>query len=74
MTDLPESTPGTSRPETTDDPRVPDDGGAALDRAAAAIDEASEAEAGVAANDDITSRDDERAETHSEDPGVEDGS
>ncbi|SER08865.1 hypothetical protein [Microlunatus flavus] len=50
-----------------------DDHGAALERSAEAIDEAREAEAPVAARDDITTRDSEMAGEYSEDPGGEGG-
>ena len=48
-----------------------DDGGAALERSAASIREAKDAEGTVAAHEDITTLDAQRAETHSEDPGAE---
>lgn len=65
-----EETPaGEARPGETGG----DDGGAALERAQEAIDEAQEAEGAVAAHDDITSRDDTMAGAYSEDPGGEDG-
>jgi hypothetical protein len=64
MTDVPAD--AQLDPETTTE----DDGGA-LDRAAESIHEARDAEGAVAANDDITSLDEERAEVHSEDPGAE---
>ncbi|MGI3784519.1 MAG: hypothetical protein ACRYG2_27480 [Janthinobacterium lividum] len=60
MSDL----PSTSEPETT----LPDDDGAALERAARSIREAHDAEGQVAANDDITSADEAKAGEHSEDP------
>ena len=50
-----------------------DDGGAALERAQDAIDEAHDAQGSVAAHDDITSRDEAMAGEHSEDPGGEGG-
>ena len=74
MSDLPESTrPESTEPETSPPVRGADDDGEALERAAAAIREAHEAEGSVAANDDITTRDDERAGEHSEDPDGEGG-
>jgi hypothetical protein len=72
MTDVPADHQPDHDPATesaTATPTVDDD--AALDRSAEAIREARDAEGTVAANDDITSRDDERAEEHSEDPGAE---
>lgn len=72
MSDLPESTqPKTDQPAT--ESQLPDDHGEALERSAASIREAREAEGTVAANDDITTRDDERAGEYSEDPGGEGG-
>lgn len=62
--------------QTSPDPTSPsaaqpggagDDGGEALERSAAAIKDAREAEAPVAASDDITARDDEMAGEYSED-------
>ena len=76
MSDLPESTQPETSPSETDEPRVPEDvgdGGEALERAAESIREARDAEGTVAASDDITSRDDERAGEYSEDPGGEGG-
>jgi hypothetical protein len=70
MTDLPatdQPDPSTARPD------VADDHGAALDRAADAIRDAQEAQGSVAAHDDITSRDDDRAGEYSEDPDGEGG-
>ena len=67
MSDLPD----TDQPAPTTD--AGDDQGEALDRAAASIREARDAEGTVAANDDITTRDAERAGEHSEDPGGEGG-
>jgi hypothetical protein len=76
MSDLPD----TDQPDPATDGPVPDapapdaqDDGDALGRASAAIREAHDAEGAVAANDDITTRDDERAGEHSEDPGGEGG-
>jgi hypothetical protein len=58
----------------TDRTNVPeDDHGAALDQAAESIREAHDAEATVAAHDDITALDDERAGEYSEDPNGEGG-
>ena len=73
MTDLPADTQPDRETTTDSGTSAPtaDDGGDALDRAAEAIHEARDAEGSVEANDDITSRDDERAEEHSEDPGAE---
>lgn len=48
-------------------PGAGDDGGEALERSAEAIKDAREAEAPVAATDDITTRDDEMAGEYSED-------
>ena len=79
MTDQPASSqpdPSSPDPSGPDPPTtsgVEEDQGAALDRAAASIREARDAEGSVAANDDITSRDDERAGVHSEDPDGEGG-
>jgi hypothetical protein len=70
MTDVPAETQPDR--ETATDSATDDDQGAALGRSAEAIHEARDAEGSVEANDDITSRDDERAEQHSEDPGGED--
>jgi len=71
------SDPTTPDGETRTDPRTPggaaDDGGAALDRAEEAIDDARDARASVAANDDITALDDERAGEYSETPDGESG-
>jgi len=68
MTELPHD----AQPETsTEGLPAEDDQGAALARSAQAIDEARGAEGGVAANDDITSHDEERAGQHSEDPDAE---
>lgn len=50
-----------------------DDGGAALERAQEAIDDAQDAQGSVAAHDDITTRDDAVAGKYSEDPGGEGG-
>jgi hypothetical protein len=70
MSDLPE-TPTTESPA---DPSAPDDdGGAALESSADAIQEAREAEGTVAAADDITSEDDDRAGEHSLDPDGQGG-
>jgi hypothetical protein len=70
MTDL----PATDQPDpSTASPGVEDDHGAALDRAAESIREAQEAGGSVAAHDDITTRDDERAGEYSEDPNGEGG-
>jgi hypothetical protein len=73
MTDVP-ADPQPDRETTTGSApgTPPADDGSALDRAATAIHEARDAEGTVAANDDITSRDDERAEQHSDDPGAGD--
>ena len=72
MSDLPETDqPRTDQSDTTTDAR--DDQDDALARAAESIREARDAEGAVAANDDITTRDDERAGEHSEDPGGEGG-
>ena len=61
-------------PASTEQPDgAGDDGGAALERSAEAIDDAREAEAPVAASDDISARDDEMAGEYSEDPGGEGG-
>ena len=74
MSDQPETTGPDSTPtDPAATPGAGDDQGAALDRAADSIREAREAEGGVAANDDITTRDDERAGEYSEDPGGEGG-
>jgi hypothetical protein len=70
MTDL----PATDQPDpSTSTSGVVDDHGAALERAAQSIREAQDAEGGVAAHDDITTRDDERAGEYSEDPNGEGG-
>lgn len=70
----PDAEPQTE-PQT--EPQAPtggsDDGGAALERAEEAIDDARDAGASVAANDDITARDDERAGEYSETPDGESG-
>ena len=72
MSDLPETDqPKTDQPDTTTD--AGDDQDDALARAAESIREARDAEGAVVANDDITTRDDERAGEHSEDPGGEGG-
>lgn len=63
--------PGTNDPTPSSTPE--DDRGAALERAAESIREAQDAEDRVAAHDDITTRDDERAGEYSEDPGGEGG-
>ncbi len=60
-------------PDPTTSATAGDDQDAALDRAAESIREARDAEGRVAANDDITSRDDERAGAYSEDPEGEGG-
>lgn len=71
MSDLPESTqPETDQPQPA---HVADDHGEALERSAESLREAREAEGTVAASDDITSRDDERAGEYSEDPDGEGG-
>jgi hypothetical protein len=53
---------------STSGPAVEDDAGAALDRSASSIHEAKDAAGTVAAHEDITVRDAERAGEHSEDP------
>jgi hypothetical protein len=59
----------TSETETTPTSPPADAGGTeALDQAAKSIRDAKDAEGHVAANDDITTRDDDRAGEHSEDP------
>jgi hypothetical protein len=83
MSDLPDSTqPDTSELDNTEpDPSAsntdvasPDDeDGAALRRSAESIREAREAEGGVAASDDITTLDEDRAGEYSEDPDGEGG-
>jgi hypothetical protein len=64
-------------PGAADEPRTDpvggDDGGAALERAQEAIDDARDAEGGVAANDDITTHDDAMAGEYSEDAYGEGG-
>ncbi len=70
MTDLPDD-PQPTDPSTgtsADDPLADDDQGAALDRAAGSIREAKDAEGTVAANDDITAEDEDRAGEHSDNP------
>jgi hypothetical protein len=69
MTDLPSEV----QPQTTAETTTEDDHGAALERAAGSIQEAREAEGTVAAADDITSQDEERAGEHSPDPDGEGG-
>ncbi|GAB2583839.1 hypothetical protein [Microlunatus antarcticus] len=61
--------PSTPDPQTTD-PTAGDD---ALERAAESIREAHDAEATVAANDDITTEDRERAGEYSQSPDGEGG-
>jgi hypothetical protein len=74
MSDLPENDlPETDQPETATAAPATDDHGDALERSAESIREARDAEGTVAANDDITARDDERAGEYSEDPGGEGG-
>lgn len=80
MSDLPEtnhtetSEPEATRPGTsTEDPTTAEDGGTALERAGEAIREAKDAGGTVAANEDITTLDDQRAGDYSEDPGGEGG-
>jgi len=67
MSDLPD----TDQPVTTTPAGHDQDD--ALERAAESIRQARAAEGTVAANDDITARDDERAGENSEDPGGEGG-
>ena len=67
-------TPADTTAETAGQARTgDDDGGAALERAQDAIDEAHDAQGSVAAHDDITSRDEAMAGEYSEDPGGEGG-
>lgn len=69
MTDLPDDPqPAATIDGTTTDEATADDQSAALDRAAGAIREAKDAEGTVAANEDITSRDDEHAGENSDNP------
>lgn len=80
MTDqpnAPEPDADDSAPEPTPEPGIEtetetDDGGP-LDRATESIREARDAEGTVAAHDDITSLDEQRAGEYSEDPGGEGG-
>ncbi|SDU99821.1 hypothetical protein SAMN04488544_3219 [Microlunatus sagamiharensis] len=71
------SDPTTPDGETRTDPQTPagaaDDGGAALERAEEAIDDARDAGASVAANDDITARDADKAGEYSETPDGQSG-
>lgn len=75
MSDLPETDlPETNQPDTTaEDPTTTESGETALGRADEAIREAKDAGGTVAANDDITTLDDQRAGDYSEDPGGEGG-
>jgi hypothetical protein len=68
MSDLPDrSEPENSTPDLPTDLPTDGDHGAALERSAESIRDARDAEGTVAAHDDITARDDERAGEHSED-------
>ena len=66
----PQTDPQTDAPVPTG---PSDDGGAALERAEEAIDDARDAGASVAANDDITARDADKAGEYSETPNGEPG-
>ena len=72
VTETPEpEAPAAETPEAETGPAspAPDEGGTgALDRAAESIHDAKDAEGAVAANDDITTRDADRAGDYSEDP------
>lgn len=71
MSDLPAGPrpqPDPSTDVSTDGPPVESDDGEALERAAGSIRDAKAAEGTVAANEDITSLDDQRAGEHSETP------
>ncbi|GAA3564562.1 hypothetical protein GCM10022197_20290 [Microlunatus spumicola] len=80
MSDLPETNQSetseaeATRPDTsTEDPTRTEDGGTALEQAGEAIREAKDAGGTVAANEDITTLDAQRAGEYSEDPGGEGG-
>jgi hypothetical protein len=75
MSDLPETAqPDPTQPDTsTEDPTTGPDGETALGRADDAIREARDAGGRVAANEDITTLDDQRAGAYSEDPDGEGG-
>ena len=74
-TDQPDTTqPDTTRPDTsTEDPTTTADGETALERSGDAIREAKDAGGSVAASEDITTLDDQRAGDYSEDPNGEGG-
>ena len=63
-----ETPTGPQHDTSTADPAVEDDASAALDRSASSIHEAEDAAGTVAAHEDITLQDAERAGEHSEDP------
>jgi len=75
MSDLPETAqPETDQPDTSaEDPTTTEGGETALGRADDAIREAKDAGGTVAANEDITTLDDQRAGDYSEDPNGEGG-